>query len=263
MKNRPAARPLAQTSTIGYAIVFLCLLTASAFGAGHEYTVCSGEFALCAASTCRPTGGSITVNVTSGGAASFPEADCTCPILSGTAIADLAGGNMQGSCTPPSGKIWSLFQPRSYIPQAITDWQLSPAPPQICPASLGQGHQQVNCFSFACDTAGEINGVRVATCHCALGESSNGTPVSIDTPFLTQAGQGNQAFCYQNPVSGVPADLERGIPREAATAACYENAQHDRSRLVSTSYRNVPSAVVRTQFDPDPATRPDDDVDDN
>lgn len=222
MKNCAATGFVNQTSAMGYAIIALCLPAASAFGASHEYAICSGEFALCAASTCSPTGGSITVNVTSGGTASFPEANCTCPILSGPALADLAGGNMQGSCTPPSGQVWSLFQPRSEIPQAITDWQPSPSPPQVCPASLGQGNQQVNCFSFACDTAGEINGVPVATCHCALGESAHGTPVNANTPFLTQAGQGNQAFCYQHPVGGVPADLEKGVQREAATVVCYE-----------------------------------------
>jgi hypothetical protein len=264
MKKRSPARFVAQTWAIGYAVIAWCLPAASAFGAGHDYTICSGEFALCAASTCRPSGGLITVNVTSGGTATFPEADCTCPIFSGPALADLAGGNMHGSCTPPSGQIWSLFQPRLEIPQAIAGWQRSPAPPQVCPASLGQGNQQVNCGSFACDTAGKINGVPVATCHCALGESVNGTPVPADTTFLIQAGQGNQTFCYQHPVggpelpwsSGVVADVEREIQREAATAACYENAQHDRSRFVSTVYRNAPYAVVRTQFDPDPETRP-------
>jgi hypothetical protein len=257
MTNPSAARFVAQLWAICYAITALCLPVASAFGADHKYTICSGEFALCAASTCQPTGRSITVNVTSGGTASFPEADCTCPIFSGPALADLTGGNMQGTCTPPPDQIWSLFQSRLEIPQAITDWQLSPAPWQACPASLRQGNQQVNCGSFACDKAGEINGIPVATCHCALGESPNGTPVPADTSFLIQVGQGNQTLCYQHPVggpelpgaSGVLADVEQGKP---VAAACYENPQHDRSQFVSTVYRNV----VKTQFDPDAGTRP-------
>jgi hypothetical protein len=182
------------------------LPAASAFGAGHDFTVCSGRFALCAASTCQATGRSITVNVIGGGTASFPEFDCTCPILSGPAIADLNGGNMQGSCEPPPNQIWSTYQPRLTIPQAITDWVRIPpknlAPPQICPASLNLGDQLVNCFSFACDPAGRIDGVPLATCHCPLGESLEGTAVPPNTSFATQAGQGDQSICAEHPVSG-------------------------------------------------------------
>src|SRR5690349_7287003 len=90
--------------------------------------------------------------------------------------------------------------------EAITDWSRIPpqnlAPPLVCPANLGLGDQQVNCFSFACDAAGRINGVPVATCHCALGESPEGTSVSPNTAFATQAGQGDTAFCAQHPVAG-------------------------------------------------------------
>src|SRR6476620_6597120 len=69
--------------------------------ADHDFEICKGRFALCAASTCQATGKYITVNVTGGGTAMFPEYDCTCPILDGPSIADLSGGNMKGSCTPP------------------------------------------------------------------------------------------------------------------------------------------------------------------
>jgi hypothetical protein len=68
--------------------------------AEHEFRVCHGYFALCAASICQPTGKKIKVNVSGDRKALFPEADCTCPIFSGEAIADLKGGNMQGSCEP-------------------------------------------------------------------------------------------------------------------------------------------------------------------
>ncbi|HEU0216840.1 MAG TPA: hypothetical protein VFQ90_09270, partial [Stellaceae bacterium] len=34
---------------------------------GHDFEFCNGYFALCAASTCTPTGGTIRVNVASGG----------------------------------------------------------------------------------------------------------------------------------------------------------------------------------------------------
>src|SRR5690242_13712911 len=80
--------------------------------AGHDFKICTGRFALCAASTCKATGKFITVNVASGGTATFPEYDCTCPVLSGPGIADLSGGNMQGSCEPPPNQIWSYYQPR-------------------------------------------------------------------------------------------------------------------------------------------------------
>jgi hypothetical protein len=59
----------------------------------------------------------------------------------------------------------------------------------------------VNCFSFACDTERFINGVPVATCHCALGESPAGQPVRPQTAFLSQAGQGNRDFCHKHPCS--------------------------------------------------------------
>jgi hypothetical protein len=188
------------------AMAALCLGSGRAVAGGHEFAICEGKFALCAASTCEATPDSIVVNVTGGGTATFPEYDCTCPILDGPSIADLAGGNMQGSCTPPPDQIWSLYQVRSHIPQAITGWLRTPsatqAPLQICGADLNLADQLVNCFSFACDPAGRIRGVPVAICHCALGESTIGTSVPADTAFGTQAGQGNASFCAEHPVAG-------------------------------------------------------------
>ena len=189
------------------AIAGLALQSGRAVAAGHDFTICQGPFALCAASTCKATGKSIMVNVTSGGTQTFPEYDCTCPIVNGPAIADLAGGNMQGSCTPPKDRIWSLYQPREHIPQAITNWDRAPAktaaPPLVCKADLNLGDKLVNCFSFACNPAGSIKGVPVAICHCPLGESLDGTGVPAATAFGTQAGQGNTAICSQYPV-GAP-----------------------------------------------------------
>jgi hypothetical protein len=183
-----------------------CLAERATAQQGHDLKICEGEFALCAASTCQPTGGSLIVNVTGGGTASFPEYNCTCPIFDGPAIADLNGGNMHGSCTPPHDQIWSLYQPRLQIPQAITNWSRLPhksfAPPLVCGADLNQGNQVVNCFSFACDLGGEIRGVPVATCHCPLGESLDGTAIESNTAFATQAGQGNTRICFDHPVGG-------------------------------------------------------------
>jgi hypothetical protein len=167
---------------------------------------CIGDFALCAASTCTPTAGTIEVN-TATGTAPFPAAQCTCPIFSGPAIADLNGGNMQGSCVPPSSsEVWSLYSLRSHIPQEINDFsrqrKKSEAPAFVCPADLGLGAELANCFSFACERAGRINGVEVATCLCSLGGSLDGKPVPADTAFVTQAGQCNEDICFQHPVSG-------------------------------------------------------------
>ena len=91
--------------------------------------------------------------------------------------------------TTPNGQIWSLYQPRSQIPQAITIWSRLPressVPPLVCGADLNQGNQVVNCFSFACPggekSTGEIRGVRVATCHCPIGESFDGKAVEPRT----------------------------------------------------------------------------------
>jgi hypothetical protein len=188
------------------ALAGLALQAGPAVAADHDFTICQGRFALCAASTCKATGKNITVNVTGGGTATFPEYDCTCPILDGPSIADLTGGNMQGSCTPPPGQIWSLYQPREHIPQAITNWARAPskssAPPLICKADLNLGDKLVNCFSFACNPAGSIRGVPVATCHCPLGESLEGKPVKPAISFATQAGQGNTEICAEYPVGG-------------------------------------------------------------
>jgi hypothetical protein len=169
----------------------------------YDFQICHGYFALCAASTCTPTGKQITVKTATGGTATFPEAECTCPVVLGPSIANLAGGNMQGSCEPPRpDTIWSTYQPRPNIPQAVTDWVPAPAPPLFCPKRLGLGNQLVNCFSFLCDSQTYINNAPVVTCHCPIGESLAGTAVPPHTAFLTQAGQGDEEFCAMHPVSG-------------------------------------------------------------
>ena len=190
------------------AILLACLPTGRVALAadGHDFKICSGYFALCAASTCTATGTKIRVNVTGDGTALFPQADCTCPIFSGHAFADLTGGNMKGSCEPPApGKIWSLYSVRQDIPQA-PEWDpATPAPPQVCPKSTKKdpnSNQLVNCFSFLCDSETYINGVPVATCHCPIGESLAGKTVNPGTAFLTQAGQGNEEVCAELPVGG-------------------------------------------------------------
>jgi hypothetical protein len=175
-----------------------------------DFEFCGGYFALCAASTCTATGKQIAVNKPDGTTANFPEADCTCPVIYGPSVANLSGGNMKGSCEPPGpGQIWSTFQPRPDIPQALTGWvptlPEAAAPPQICPASLNQGNQYAQCFSFSCDTETWIDNypVPVVTCHCAIGATLLGTPAPPNTSFPTQAGQRDQTICHMHPVSNV------------------------------------------------------------
>jgi len=161
----------------------------------------------------------IQVNVAGGGTALFPEASCKCPVYTGAAIADPDGGNMKGTCEPPGpGRIWSLYFPRSHIPQAINGWRRTPEDTevdiQLCSASENVGNTFANCFSFACTLDEErTNGVRTATCLCPLGEGLNGKAVNADTPVLTPAGQCDSDICTQHPV-GAPFTDAGDAPNE-------------------------------------------------
>jgi hypothetical protein len=155
-------------------------------------TVCDGKYALCAASTCKPTGKTITGN----NGTPYPEVECRCPILEGRAIADTKAGNMAGSCTPSDSQhVWSLFAPKLYYPQEASDFSKKPkdmkATVQKCDASLNLGAKSSNCFSWNC----KIGADGIAVCSCPTGQ------VAPDTTFLTEAGQGNPAACSQYPVS--------------------------------------------------------------
>jgi hypothetical protein len=173
----------------------------------HDFRICVGDFALCAASTCTPLKGvEIAVNTAGGGTANFPAAQCTCPIFNGPALADLNAGNMKGSCEPPSDNgVWSLYLPTGHIPQEINNWNTgekkSAAPIQVCTSG-----DFANCFNFACTRAGKVKGnVEVATCTCPINESIEGT--TAGPPFDTPAGQCNQDICSQHPVgSAFPFD---------------------------------------------------------
>ena len=176
--------------------------------------VCKGQFALCAASICTPTGGQIAVNVPGGGTTNFPAATCICPVVQGPNIADVNGGNMKGSCDPPGkGMVWSTYQERSNVPQEINKWSRQQTKSaiefQLCPASLGVGNQFANCWSFACTinkNSKSTNGVKTATCTCPLGENPDATAVPADTAVLTPAGQCNEDVCSEHPVGAAPAD---------------------------------------------------------
>ena len=179
------------------ATIFFMASTAAAL-AGPTIQICTGEYALCAASTCTETGNTMIV-----AGNSFKEMACKCPILKGPAVADVTGGNMQGTCASPGeGKVWSLFSTRSHFRQEMNGWSRKPkataASFQICGADLKQGAEFTNCFSFSC-TKGP-NGI--AVCHCPKGENLSGQPVAADTAFGTAAGQGDSDYCFRHPVGG-------------------------------------------------------------
>jgi hypothetical protein len=176
------------------------------------------NYALCAASTCEPTGREIAVNKPEGGTRNFKEAKCTCPVLPAGdtgAIANLAGGNMQGSCDSQPGNVWSLYYPLSAFPQKIYGWNTHAARPNTtCTADLGLGRKYANCFSFKCEnirtvTSADGTPVQLADCYCPLGEDVfSALPTKRNTAFFTYAGgdlpteSKRQEFCYKYPVGG-------------------------------------------------------------
>jgi hypothetical protein len=187
----------------------------------------SGQFALCAASTCTATGQDMVVADLKGEKHTYKEMTCTCPVITGGGIADVKGGNMKGSCATPAAStkypypIWSLFSTiPSYPQQSATPnaYATTNSTGQICP---GTGTQMVtNCWSFQCtidQTSTNNQGVTTATCTCPLGENLTGNPVDAGTPFYTQAGgaitstgtasaTAQAAACNLNPV-GAPLAL--------------------------------------------------------
>ncbi len=168
-----------------------------------ELTLCQGSFALCAAATCTLTGRTFP-------GTSFPEVLCKCPVLNGPALADVTGGNMQGSCSPPvdpvtkKAGVWSLFWPMLNIPQEINGvWRKNVAAlPHNCPSTQGQPPQPVlfgQCFSYACGNVRKINGVLVADCSCPAQHVTD----PDKQQFAVQAGQCQSSVCSQIPV-GAP-----------------------------------------------------------
>ena len=96
----------------------------------ERYQICTGQFAFCGASHAVPTGKGITVN-TPTGKASFNEAMAQCPVVTGPAVADVLGGNMEGSCEPSApGHVWSLFYPFTEV-QQWPSWETLPVVPHF------------------------------------------------------------------------------------------------------------------------------------
>ena len=170
-------------------LVIACLLASTSAVSAAEFSTCTGEFAFCGASPASPTGRSITVR-TASGTAQFREAVAICPIVKGTALADLNGGNMKGSCKAPRGTVWSLFFPFKEVPQAPS-WATAPTNPHTFTTT--QAYQMTNMFSFSCKKANVVNGVRLSNCYGPINENLNGTHLPVGALVFSGA-PANVAF---------------------------------------------------------------------
>lgn len=183
---------------------------------GPKLTLCPGEYAYCGASTCKPTGRKIKVKVDGGKKTKeYDESECKCPIITkemayqnGVELLGLAAleeGNMKGSCARPGpGKIWSYMGVGMELwPQESTQppFQTAQVAFQDCPA----GTKGSNCWNYECKIDPKpINGVKVATCFCAIGSSYLGQPVDPSLMIMTGAGShysNPSSACSQYPVS--------------------------------------------------------------
>jgi len=159
----------------------------------HVLSICEGEFALCAASGSTPTGKTIVVN-----GVSFKEGKAVCPVLTGQSIANLE--LMNGSCSAPKNKVWSLFSPQKSYPQAPT-WEVQPAVVRTFTVTAAPGGGMSNQWSFLCDKQKHMvnNGtVQLANCYGPINESPwDNSAVGVGTTAFTQAPVGSP-----NPVGG-------------------------------------------------------------
>ncbi len=170
-------------------ILIACLLASASATSAAEFSTCTGEFAFCGASPASPTGRSITVR-TASGTAQFREAVAICPIVKGTALADLNGGNMKGSCKAPRGTVWSLFFPFKEVPQAPS-WATAPTNPHTFTTT--EAYQMTNMFSFSCKKANVVNGVRLSNCYGPINENLDGTHLPVGALVFSGA-PSNVAF---------------------------------------------------------------------
>ena len=131
---------------------------ASPSGAGKiDLGVCAGKFAICATATCR------RINQKVDGK---EAAECECPVLNGLSLANM---DAIQTCTPPAGKIYSLY---SSCEPADSGENL-----MQCPAG-----SYAQCWNALCSYE---EGARVARCICPVQHG----------PFLTPGGQCNQSNC--------------------------------------------------------------------
>lgn len=159
-----------------------------------KVVICTGEYALCAASGTVPNGKKITVD-----GKVFKEGVAVCPVLNGTAVANL--DLMNGKCEAPKGKVWSLFGfplPATF-PQA-PDWVQTTPVPRVFVVGDGKLDGMSNQWSFLCTKRLKpVNGVVLADCTGPINESPwNNGHVKIGTHAFTEAPVG-----APNPVGAV------------------------------------------------------------
>jgi hypothetical protein len=161
---------------------------------------CSGEFALCLSSTCKPTGRKIKVKRDDGKTFRyFEESACKCPVITAeiaqqngttlTATASVNEGNMNGSCANRSpGTIWALYNSDiTLYPQESFNPGFATAQENmhLCPA----GTVGSNCWNFECKVDKEkTNGTKTATCFCAINDGQFGREVRPGDSLFTAAG---------------------------------------------------------------------------
>ena len=164
-----------------------------------DIAICTGEYALCAASSATPLNETIVVN-----GKTFKKGLAVCPVLKGDSIADLS--LMNGSCAAPTGKVWSLFSSQSSYPQAPT-WAVAPAQFRSFTTTKEYGGGMSNMWSFLCDVQPKtVNGVKLANCYGPINESPwDGHHVVAGEQSATQAPLG-----AINPVGGPLPVLPKG-----------------------------------------------------
>jgi hypothetical protein len=148
--------------------------------------ICTGEYALCAASPTALTGNLIKVN-----GKTFKEGVAICPVLTGAAVANM--DLMGGSCDAPKGKVWSLFgvPPQTAYPQAPS-WTVQPAVFRSFTVGTTPETGMSNMWSFLCEKqAKQVAGVTLASCYGPVMESpwTDNHVVAGETAF-TQAPAG-------------------------------------------------------------------------
>ncbi len=163
-------------------------------------TQCPGEFALCLASTCKPTGKKIKVKRDDGKTFHyFEESECKCPVITaeiaqqnGTSLTAIAGvneGNMNGSCAHRQpNTVWALYN------ESIVMYPQESANPPFTNAMANmhlcqEGTVGSNCWNFECKVDKEtINGAKTATCYCAINDGQFGREVRPNDSLFTAAG---------------------------------------------------------------------------
>jgi len=174
------------TVTLASAVILFWVSALVSTIQAQTIAICTGEYALCAASSTSLTGNLIKVN-----GKTFKEGVAICPILKGAAVANM--DLMGGSCNAPKGKVWSLFgvPPVASYPQAPS-WAVVPAVFRSFTVGTTPETGMSNMWSFLCERqAKPVNGAMLASCYGPVMESPwTGNHVVAGETAFTQAPAG-------------------------------------------------------------------------